>query len=163
MGKATMLAQYPGRKVVYLMGDQDTGTSNLDISDIAMLQGSNRYQRAQIYYAHLRDHYGDAALPRHRFVSVPGVGHSGFGMITSPNGLLHHFEDRMKLNINPTGSNTMQLAWTGGEGAADVEISTNLTDWTPLSSDATSPYEDTITNMGTTPKQFYRLRETAGP
>ncbi|MEM7393246.1 MAG: hypothetical protein AAF492_12950, partial [Verrucomicrobiota bacterium] len=73
VGSGGIQAQYSGRKVIYLVGDADTGSGSLDVDPEAMLQGSNRYERALIYYEHLKDHFGHAGLSRHRLAEIPGV------------------------------------------------------------------------------------------
>ena len=72
------------RDAVVLAGDQDTGTTLLDQSCGANLQGANRFQRARALLRTL-----DHAFPgehRHRLVVVPGVGHSSTDMYQSAQG-----------------------------------------------------------------------------
>ncbi len=80
VGISGVRAQVPGGDVAYLMGEADTGTDNLNVDPEAMLQGANRFERAQIHYAHLRDHFGPANLPRHALRTRGCVG----GVIADP-------------------------------------------------------------------------------
>lgn len=90
-GSATIQSQYPQRSVVYLVGGNDTESDDLDVSPEAMLQGQNRLERSIVYYAHLRDHFGEQNLPFHQFDIIPNVGHNGRDMIASDIGLGHVF------------------------------------------------------------------------
>ena len=68
------------RDVVVAVGDQDTGSSLLDVSCAANLQGQHRYQRGLTLAA-----YMDWAFPGngHHLHVVPGVAHSSRGIYTS--------------------------------------------------------------------------------
>jgi hypothetical protein len=80
---------YRARRVVYLLGEQDRDPAapDLDTSCPAMLQGSNRFQRGEIYGNHLRDFYGASIGSTHRTVLVFGVGHDSRAMFTSTAGV----------------------------------------------------------------------------
>lgn len=93
VGSTKILKQYPNRKVTYMIGESDIGLEYVDVSPAAMLQGSNRYERCLIYYSHLIDRFGLISLPQHNLITVPDVGHSGFDMITSEEGLHHIFQE----------------------------------------------------------------------
>jgi hypothetical protein len=73
-------SQLGSRDVVVAVGDGDTGSSLLDVSCAANLQGEHRYERGLTLAA-----YMDWALPGngHHLHVVPGVGHSSRGMYTS--------------------------------------------------------------------------------
>ncbi len=73
-----------GRDVIILIGDADTGSSLLDQSCGANLQGPNRFQRGRTLVRFM-----GAFFPGHghRERIVPGVGHSSRGMYTSDVGL----------------------------------------------------------------------------
>ena len=72
------------RDVRVLAGDADSGSSSLDVSCGANLQGAFRYERALRLTAFM-----DALLPGHHHLLtvVPGVGHSSLQMFTSDPGL----------------------------------------------------------------------------
>lgn len=71
------------RDVVYLVGTEDTGSSMLDMSCGAMLQGFNRYVRGLVVFAFMETFHPDH---RHQLHEVQGVGHSSRGVYTSPPG-----------------------------------------------------------------------------
>jgi len=72
------------RSVTILIGDQDLGSYQLDVSCGANLQGENRFSRGQNLIR-----YMDSLFPasNHTEKIVPGVSHSGKGMYTSPEGI----------------------------------------------------------------------------
>lgn len=163
VGVPAIRSQYPGRKVTYLIGSNDTDTANLDTDPEANLQGANRYERSLIYYAHLKDHFGEAHLPRHRMGIVPEVGHNGFDMITSPVGLKFHFQDPLKMSSISFSPSNATIRWSGGLGRADIQVSSDLSGWLPLATGVESPYIDSGVDQTHQPARFYRLRETPGP
>lgn len=73
-------SQLNSRDVVVAVGDEDTGSSLLDVSCAALLQGQHRYERGQVLAA-----YMDWAFPGngHHLHIVPGVAHSSRDMYTS--------------------------------------------------------------------------------
>jgi hypothetical protein len=79
----TLLSSYLKRDIVYLLGEADQLTSELDEGCEARAQGSYRFERGMNYKARL-----DADFPTHshHLVTVPGIGHTEWGMYTSPNG-----------------------------------------------------------------------------
>jgi hypothetical protein len=162
-GSNGIVAQYPARKVIYLQGTADTLTNDLDMSAAAMLDGTNRLQRAQIYYAYLKNYFGTNNLPQHRFATVAGIGHDAFGMITSTNGLRYVFQDPLTLNQISLAGKSATLLWSGGDGAVNVQSSTNLLTWTNLATGASSPTVDTNTLTSAPVKKFYRLQAVPGP
>jgi pimeloyl-ACP methyl ester carboxylesterase len=76
-------ARYIARDVVYLLGtsDIDPNQSDLDKSCAGETQGPTRYARGHAYFAYLQAREG--ATLHHREYDVPGVAHSGRGMLTS--------------------------------------------------------------------------------
>jgi hypothetical protein len=68
------------RDVVYMVGDQDTGSAMLDVSCGAMLQGVNRYFRGLTLFAFMTAYHPSHG---HRLFEVPDVGHSSRGIYTS--------------------------------------------------------------------------------
>lgn len=72
--------QYTSRNVIYLLGQQDTGTGSLDQSCPAMLQGENRLERGRIFYNHICRYYD---CPSHCLEEVPKVGHNSNLMFNS--------------------------------------------------------------------------------
>jgi len=73
-------SQYASRDVVYLLGQQDTGSAALDQSCPAMFQGRNRLERGRIFYHHMRRYY---SCPNHRIEEIPGVAHNSELMFNS--------------------------------------------------------------------------------
>ena len=57
---------------------------------------------------------------------------------------------------------TYQLAWSGGDGTNDVEVSTDLVDWASLLHNVASPQNIPV-NTGSQPKRFFRVVEPASP
>jgi hypothetical protein len=86
--RAEIVARYPARHVVFLLGEEDVDPAavDLDTSCAAMLQGDNRRERGVIYAAFLRHFYGPAIGATQPAIVVPGVGHSGHNVFTSPCG-----------------------------------------------------------------------------
>jgi hypothetical protein len=78
-----------GRDVVYLVGTADLGTSSLDMSCGAMLQGERRYWRGLRLFAFLNTFF---PLHPHQLFEVPGVAHSSRGVYTSSIGGLILFD-----------------------------------------------------------------------
>lgn len=71
---------YVDNKVVYLMGEEDTLSDDLDDSCEANAQGKNRIERAKNFYSYLNQYYPDH---HHRFITVPKVGHDHVKMFSS--------------------------------------------------------------------------------
>lgn len=83
---ATLEASYVKRNVIYLLGQQDIDPNHpaLDKSCEAKAQGANRLARGRSYFEYLkRDHPQGL---NQQLIEVPGVGHDGDGMFTSPEG-----------------------------------------------------------------------------
>lgn len=76
---------YVSRTITYLLGQQDTDPNHpaLDKSCEAEAQGAYRLIRGHNYFDYLKQRHPQLS---HRLVEVPGVGHNGDGMLTSPEG-----------------------------------------------------------------------------
>jgi len=76
---------YVSRDITYLLGQQDTDPNHpaLDKSCAAETQGAYRLIRGHNYFDYLKQRHPQLS---HTLVEVPGVGHNGDGMFTSPQG-----------------------------------------------------------------------------
>ena len=76
---------YVSRNITYLLGQQDTDPNHhaLDKGCEAETQGAYRLIRGHNYFDYLKQRHPQLG---HRLVEVPGVGHNGDGMFTSPEG-----------------------------------------------------------------------------
>ncbi|MCF5693268.1 alpha/beta hydrolase [Pseudomonas sp. PA-1-2A] len=76
---------YVSRDITYLLGQQDTDPNHpaLDKSCGAETQGAYRLLRGHNYFDYLKQRHPQLG---HRLVEVPGVGHDGDKMFTSPEG-----------------------------------------------------------------------------
>jgi len=76
---------YVSRDITYLLGQQDIDPKHhaLDIGCEAQTQGAYRLIRGHNYFDYLKQRHPQL---RHTLVEVPGVGHNGDGMFTSPQG-----------------------------------------------------------------------------
>ncbi|MBI6632251.1 alpha/beta hydrolase [Pseudomonas paralactis] len=76
---------YVSRDITYLLGQQDTDPNHpaLDKNCEAETQGAYRLIRGHNYFDYLKLRHPQLA---HRLVEVPGVGHDGDKMFTSPEG-----------------------------------------------------------------------------
>lgn len=84
--------RYVARQVIYLLGTLDTNPNHpaLDKSCMAEAEGPYRYARGHAYAAAMAAR--DGGTPNHRLWDVPGVGHDGDKMLTSPCGLKALFD-----------------------------------------------------------------------
>jgi hypothetical protein len=75
-----MIANYLKRDVTYLIGEKDIIADDIDQDCPAVAQGHTRLERGQYYKMQL-----DQEFPQnnHKFMSVPNVGHTQWGMYTS--------------------------------------------------------------------------------
>jgi len=89
---ATLEQGYVSRRVIYLLGTEDTNPNHpaLDKSCMAEAQGAYRYARGHSYFAVMQAR--DAGTPNHSLWDVPGVGHNGDKMLTSACGLQALFD-----------------------------------------------------------------------
>lgn len=85
IGASTLRSRYEAAHVHYLLGasDTDPNDSNLDVRAPAMLQGSHRLERGQLFFSYLGFTFGASAYERHVLTVVPGVGHSARSMFGS--------------------------------------------------------------------------------
>jgi pimeloyl-ACP methyl ester carboxylesterase len=83
---------YVARRVIYLLGTKDTNPDHpaLDKTCMAEAEGPYRYARGHAYAAVMQAR--DAGTPHHSLWDVPGVGHDGDRMLTSPCGLKALFD-----------------------------------------------------------------------
>jgi len=88
---AALEAAFVRRRVIYLWGGDDTDRDQpaLDKSCAAAAQGPHRLARGQAYFAYLRARHPDLV---HTAAVVPGVGHDGDAMFSSPAGLAALFD-----------------------------------------------------------------------
>jgi pimeloyl-ACP methyl ester carboxylesterase len=84
---AGLEARYVSRRVTYLLGQADTNPNHpaLDKTCMAEAQGPYRLARGRAYVAYLRARHKEGL--NQTLVEVPGVGHDGDAMLTSPGGL----------------------------------------------------------------------------
>jgi pimeloyl-ACP methyl ester carboxylesterase len=84
---AGLEARYAARPVTYLLGLADTNPNHpaLDKTCMAEAQGPYRLSRGRAYVAYLRGRHPEGL--NQTLVEVPGVGHDGDAMLTSPGGL----------------------------------------------------------------------------
>jgi len=78
--------RYVQRDITYLQGHKDTDPNHpaLDKSCAAEAQGAYRLIRGHNYFDYLRQRHPQGL--EQRLIEVPGVGHDGDGMLTSPEG-----------------------------------------------------------------------------
>lgn len=78
---------YVKRDIVYLLGQQDTDPEQpaLDKGCEAQTQGPYRLLRGHFFFDYLTRRHPEGL--NQRLIEVPGVGHNGNGMLTSPEGL----------------------------------------------------------------------------
>ncbi len=84
-GAAQLEQAYVSRDITYLLGQQDTDPNHpaLDKSCEAETQGAYRLIRGHNYFDYLKQRHPQLTQ---KLVEVPGVGHNGDGMFTSPEG-----------------------------------------------------------------------------
>lgn len=88
----TILVKMVNRQVCYMVGENDTTTSGLDVSDAAMLQGKTRCERGVFYFRHLQHVFGERIRKLQSLSVVPSVGHSYPKMSASDAGLRNLFD-----------------------------------------------------------------------
>jgi hypothetical protein len=93
-GAAQIRDQYKVREIVYLLGgdDNDPNASSLDKSEPAMLQGSHRLERGQIFYNYLKHYYGYSVWQIQKQAVLPNIGHSHEDVFQSDCGLYFLFD-----------------------------------------------------------------------
>ena len=89
---ASLEQTYVARRVITLLGTLDTNPNHpaLDKSCMGEAQGPYRYARGHSYFATMQAR--DNGTPHHALHDVPGVGHDGDKMLTSPAGLAALFD-----------------------------------------------------------------------
>lgn len=89
---AQLESSYVKREVIYLLGQQDTDPQHpaLDKSCPAEAQGAYRLERGKMFFSYLLRRHPEGV--NQRLIEVPGVGHDGDGMLTSPEGQKALFE-----------------------------------------------------------------------
>ncbi|WP_085697572.1 hypothetical protein [Pseudomonas sp. B26(2017)] len=89
---AQLEGRYVKREVIYLLGQQDTDPQHpaLDKSCAAKAQGAYRLERGKLFFGYLLRRHPEGV--NQRLIEVPGVGHDGNGMLTSPEGQKALFE-----------------------------------------------------------------------
>jgi pimeloyl-ACP methyl ester carboxylesterase len=91
LGAERIRAQFGNRDVIYLVGGNDH--ANPSYSECPeRVQGPNTLAKTLLYFYHLEQHYGSKL--KHRLRVVAGVGHSGLGTMTSPEGIEEIFRAR---------------------------------------------------------------------
>ena len=75
-----LINQYTSKDVVYFLGEQDIRSDDIDQSCPAQFQGKTRLERGRAFKAQLAEEF---PLAQHQLYSVPGVGHTQYGMYTS--------------------------------------------------------------------------------
>jgi hypothetical protein len=80
--KKNMIKRFIKRKVIYFLGEQDIG--DVEQTCQARWQGPHRLGRGQNFKAHVDSEY---PFNNHDIVTVPGIGHTQYGMYTSTQGL----------------------------------------------------------------------------
>lgn len=76
-----MISSFIKRNVTYFLGEQDIG--EVEQTCEAKLQGPNRFVRGKNFKDHVDLEYPEN---RHHILTVPGVGHTQYGMYTSEEG-----------------------------------------------------------------------------
>ena len=89
---AALEQAYVARRIIYLLGMLDTDPDHpaLDKSCMAEAEGPYRYARGHAYVAAMQAR--DNGTPNHSAWDVPGIGHEGGKMLTSPCGLTALFD-----------------------------------------------------------------------
>jgi PKD repeat protein len=75
--------RYEDRHITFMVGTDDTDDHDLDTDCEAMLQGQHRLERMEIFFNYLQTYYDTS---RKDLLYVKGVGHTNYGMLTSPEG-----------------------------------------------------------------------------
>ncbi len=87
-----MRTNFSRRDVVYLLGGEDTREAYLEQTPNAMLQGTNRLERGQIYFHYLRHLFGEPITLSHSIAIIPCVGHDHAAIFRSEAGLKYLFD-----------------------------------------------------------------------
>lgn len=86
---ADLKKRFGQRNVYYLCGERDTNADDGTTSKTcaAMMQGEHRRERMEVFHKYLQHVYGQRVTARHKLAITPGVGHSGYGNMTSAAGV----------------------------------------------------------------------------
>jgi hypothetical protein len=91
-GLEAIQARFPAKNVVYLLGGEDTLEAHLEQTPNAMLQGTNRLARGQIYYHYLQHYFGKEITNTQKIAIIPCVGHDNAAIFSSEAGLKFLFD-----------------------------------------------------------------------
>jgi pimeloyl-ACP methyl ester carboxylesterase len=88
VGADGLRAQYASRTVVFLLGgrDNDPTAWDMDSTCAAALQGADRLERGNLYFASLGEQFGPDIYTRQSKAIVPEAGHSPSQVFNSPAG-----------------------------------------------------------------------------
>ncbi len=91
----TIKRNYRRRDARYLIGALDNNRNDAGLSKKCSsdVQGLTRLTRAHLYWAHLKDVYGNMIRRYQKLVKVPGIGHGSRNMFNHPLGGLKHIFD----------------------------------------------------------------------
>lgn len=90
VAKDLMVANYLKKDVVYFIGESDTRSDNIDQSCPAVYQGNNRLERGRSYMKQLSLEFPTHV---HHLSTVPGIGHTQWGMYSSELGVKVLFKE----------------------------------------------------------------------
>jgi hypothetical protein len=79
-----LISDYLKKDVIYFLGEGDIRSDDIDQSCAAVYQGHFRLERGQSYMRQLSSEFPEH---QHNLYTVPGVGHTQYGMYTSENGM----------------------------------------------------------------------------
>lgn len=79
-----MITDYLQKDVVYFLGEADIRADDIDQTCPAVYQGRFRLERGQSYMRQMTFEFPEN---QHHLYTVPGVGHTQYGMYTSENGI----------------------------------------------------------------------------
>ena len=118
-GLAVMREQYPKRFVFYLVGEEDNNPDDPSMATdcFSNLQGPHRLARAETYFLHLLETFGDGILDYQAMEIVPGAGHSFYSMLNSVAGR-RYLLDRDESDGDGDGQ-TDWAEWIGGTDPED--------------------------------------------
>ncbi len=93
MGKFSVMQiqkRYTAKEIVYFLGEQDIRSDDIDQACPARYQGDTRLARGKNFKSQLDKEFPEA---KHFIFTVPGVGHTQYGMYTSEQGLKVLFQE----------------------------------------------------------------------
>ena len=126
--------QYQQREVIYLLGDKDTGTGNLDMSCKANVQGKDRFERGTVYYEYLKHIFNNIGLMQRKCVVTDGE-HDHHQMFDSAYGkeyMLYALSKPMNVTADDGASTTnVQVTWNSVSGATSYHVLRATSPWGP--------------------------------